>query len=183
MTTKLISGPENSQLDIPQSHELLIIFTDGSFEPGSAQAGWAFVVYADQVEVLAGAGRFPAAPGNNAVELTAILNAARWLNAHAANRQAVILTDSRYVLEGCNRWRFIWRSNGWKRIEPDSRRRKRAIADRALWQSLDIELQQNDQITVNWCKAHSGIAGNIRADALATQARLAKTGDNISASI
>lgn len=133
--------------------------------------------------MLASAGRFPAAPGNNAVELTAILNAARWLNVHAANRQAVILTDSRYVLEGCNRWRFIWRGNGWKKIEPDSRRRKRAIADRALWQSLDTALQQNDQITVNWCKAHSGIAGNVRADALATQARLAKTGDNISASI
>ncbi|WP_410699309.1 RNase H family protein, partial [Chryseobacterium sp. SIMBA_028] len=44
-------------------------------------------------------------------------------------------------------------------------------------------LQQNDQITVNWCKAHSGIAGNVRADALATQARLAKTGEDISASI
>jgi ribonuclease HI len=64
-------------------------------------------------------------------------------------------------------WRAIWRNNGWKRIDPNSRARRRNIPDAALWQRLDLLLDQNSNVTVKWCKGHSGIAGNEDADMLA----------------
>lgn len=149
----------------------LQLFADGCHEPRSAEGGWAFVVYRDAEEISADCGGIRNAT-NNAMEVMALLQALRWVNGHAAGQVAIIWSDSHHAVNGCNSWLPIWRHNGWKKIDPNPRARRRTIADPDLWKAVDLQLSQNPLVTIAWCKGHVGIDGNERADALANEGRL-----------
>ena len=147
----------------------LQIFTDGSFDVSSRSGGWAFVVMDGEREVHSESG-FASAPSNNALEVLAVVKALAWIANEAVERTVTLFTDSNHVVEGCQRWRAIWRNNGWKRIDANPRSRRRPIPDAALWQQVDAMLELSPGVTVKLCKGHAGIAGNERADALAREA-------------
>jgi ribonuclease HI len=149
----------------------LQVYADGCYEPHSGQGGWAFVAYRNLVEIASGSGGIQDS-ANNAMELSALLEAAIWINGHAAGEPAVIWSDSAYAVKGCNSWRHIWKNNGWKKTSPNARIRSRSIANPDLWKAIDHQLRQNPLLTIAWCKGHSGIAGNERADGLAENGRL-----------
>ena len=151
--------------------DTLEIFTDGCCEPGSCDGGWGFVVYRRGIEVASGYGG-AAGTANNAMEATAVLEAGRWVNAHAAEAVVTIWSDSVHAVKGCNEWRPIWRNNGFKKITANSRLRSRVIADVDVWRAIDAELSRSTTITVSWCKGHVGTEGNERADRLADSGRL-----------
>ena len=148
----------------------LHVFVDGCHEPGSGHGGWAFVVYRDDTEIASGFGGVERST-NNAMELTAVLEAILWISGTAAGVTALIWSDSVYAVEGCNHWRPIWRNNGWKKSNPGGKGRNRAVSDAELWKEVDLRLSENPSIGIAWCKGHSGIAGNERADELSDQGR------------
>lgn len=154
----------------PDAQHGLHVFVDGCHEPGSGQGGWAFVAYRDGAEIASGFGGVQDS-ANNAMELIAVLQAAIWINGTATDLPAIIWSDSIYAVEGCNRWRPIWKNNGWKKSNPGGQARNRTISDAELWKAVDIKLSQNPSIGIAWCKGHSGITGNERADELSDQGR------------
>nr|WP_234896924.1 RNase H family protein [Sinorhizobium meliloti] len=149
--------------------DTLQIYTDGSFDAASRSGGWAFVVMeADrQVHVAHGA---MDGPSNNSFEVLSVLNAISWLEKEAPTSPVIIWTDSAHVVEGCGRWRFIWRGNGWKRIRSNLNERRRTIPDVKLWQELDALLERNPHVRIRLCKGHSGVLGNEHADVAAKAA-------------
>lgn len=156
---------------ISESQYCLHVFADGCYEPGSGQGGWAFVACRDAVEIASDFGGIRDS-ANNAMELIALLKAAIWINSHAAGEPAVIWSDSSYAVKGCNSWRHIWKNSGWRKKDAGTKARSRIVANHALWKAIDLQLSQNQLLTIAWCKGHSGIPGNERADALADQGRL-----------
>lgn len=144
----------------------LHIYADGSFDAGSRSGGWAFVVYDGnrQIQVAAGA---MSGSSNNTFEVVSLLQAVSWLEGEAPTAAAVIWTDSAHVVEGCDRWRHIWRGNGWKRVRANSHERRRPIPDAELWKELDALLEVNPQVMISLCKGHSGVTGNELAHAAA----------------
>lgn len=146
------------------------IYVDGSYNPESGQGGWAIVVITDDKVIETQSGRFDV-KSNNTIELVASLNAADWACTHAQDRHVTIWTDSRHVFEGCDRWRHIWKNNGWKRYSPNPRSRNRPLVDASLWKRLAFCLETHQSLHVEWCKGHHGNVGNERADALANAAR------------
>ncbi|UVC11063.1 ribonuclease HI [Rhizobium sp. TH2] len=148
----------------------LHIYADGCYEPESQTGGWAFVVYRDGFEVTSGFGRVERS-SNNGMELSALLAAATWVNDNAAGEAAILWSDSVYAVSGCNRWRHIWKNSGWRKRDPGSNARSRTIANPELWQAVDAALSKNSLLTVAWCKGHSGIPGNEKADGLAELGR------------
>jgi ribonuclease HI len=146
--------------------DTLHIFSDGSFDAALLSGGWAFVVLEGDRQVHSASG-FDTGPSNNTFEVLAAVKAMSWLEAHASGRPAILRTDSNHVFEGCGRWRSIWRNNGWKRIDPNPRSRRRPIPDAKLWKQLDMLLENNPLVELELCKGHSGLAGNEQADELA----------------
>jgi ribonuclease HI len=148
----------------------LHVYADGCYEPESGTGGWAFVVYRDGLELASRFGKIERS-SNNAMELSALLAAATWVNDSAAGEVAILWSDSIYAVYGCNQWRHIWKNSGWRKKAPGSNARSRTIANTELWQAIDAALSRNSLLTVSWCKGHSGIPGNERADGLAELGR------------
>ncbi|WP_168879208.1 ribonuclease H [Rhizobium sp. P28RR-XV] len=154
----------------------LHIYTDGSFDAASNSGGWAFVVLEGDRQVHSASGS-DIGSSNNAFEVLAAVKAMSWIEAGATRQAAILWTDSNHVVDGCRRWRVIWRSNGWKRINPNPRARRRSIPDAHLWQQLDVLLERHPDVVVAWCKGHSGTAGNDHADVLARDVARIRTHD------
>jgi ribonuclease HI len=148
----------------------LTVFCDGGCVPNPGLGGWAFVVYRGGQEIAHDFGGIDSAT-NNVAELIALLRAVEWISVNSAGEPTSILSDSRYVVDGCNIWRYSWRSKGWKRKGADAKPANQAIANLDLWQAIDGALTRNPLISVAWCKGHSGIIGNVRADELASIGR------------
>jgi len=142
------------------------VYSDGAFDMESGRGGWAFVVMEDEVQRHEECGR-QAGRDNNSFEVLAAVKALKWIEATLEGVEVVLWTDSFYVMDGCHRWRKIWRSNGWKRIVANSHARRRSIPNADLWQQLDALLDRNSNVQLKWCKGHAETLGNFNADALA----------------
>lgn len=145
------------------------IHTDGSFDVASHSGGWAFIVYEGNCQRYAASG---SAPGisNNSFEILAVLNAMNWIATAMPTCAVTLWTDSAYVMEGCHRWRAIWRNNGWKRLTAKRHLRRRTIPDMEIWRKLDHLLERYPHVAMTWCKGHAGVIGNELADRQARNA-------------
>ena len=94
---------------------------------------------------------------NNRMEMTAVIKA---LTALKGRQQVTLYTDSKYVLDGINKWIDGWKKRGWKTAA------KKPVKNQDLWEALDAAREQHD-IDWKWVKGHAGIAGNEQADELA----------------
>jgi ribonuclease HI len=86
----------------------LRVYVDGSFRPGRAEAGWAWVAVQDGKEIARGSGASekPAESRNIDGECLAAVRALQWLDAH--NKTATICHD----YEGLARWALKeWKAN------------------------------------------------------------------------
>lgn len=164
-------SPAQTAAALPLSDGLQI-FTDGSYEPKSGDGGWAFVVYRNGAEIASACGGARNSR-DNTMELTALLTAMLWVSDNASGEGVTVWTDCVHAVKGCNSWRRIWKNNGWRKIGANPKARNRKIANVELWMAIDRALDRNRELTIAWCKGHSGLAGNERADVLAASGRKA----------
>ena len=143
------------------------ICTDGSCWPNPGPGGWAFCVFQDGLETDVGQGS-ERHTTNNRMEITAVLEALRWLEANRPPLAVEILSDSQYVVNAVTKWRFGWRKRGWKKG------RNKALPSADLWAEID-PLAERLSFELRWTRGHAGHAGNERADQLAEQARMSAT--------
>lgn len=94
---------------------------------------------------------------NNRMELTAAIEA---LLALKSASNVILHTDSKYVMDGINKWMPNWKKRGWKTSA------KKPVKNKDLWQALDDAVQRHS-IEWRWVKGHDGNAGNEKADELA----------------
>jgi len=147
---------------------MLQIYSDGSFNAASRIGGWAFIVFEDGDQLHEANGCEPGMD-NNRFELLAVTKAMKWIEENAKGREVWLWTDSFHVVEGCHRWRKIWRNNGWHRITANAHARRRSVPNALLWQELDTLLMRHATVEIQWCKGHAETPGNVRADTLARQ--------------
>lgn len=146
----------------------MVIYTDGACEPNPGKGGWGFVVYEAGVEIFSECGGEPETT-NNAMEMTGVIKALGWMQSQGV--KATLISDSQYVVKGCNEWRHSWKARGWRRVA-DGTKRLEPIKNGELWREIDALLTAT-KATIEWCKGHAGIAGNERADQLSNQGRKA----------
>ncbi|KAL9632811.1 MAG: hypothetical protein Q9164_005086 [Protoblastenia rupestris] len=99
---------------------------------------------------------------NQRAELTAILRA---LEIVPRNRDAAIITDSKYAIDCVTNWYINWRRNGWKNSAG------KAVENKDIIENVLAKIEERDRLRVQtnfeWIKGHSANEGNVQADKLA----------------
>src|SRR3989338_7682453 len=99
----------------------VIIYTDGSARGNPGPAGWGVVImfHNDELKVKSGklkvvelGGRSDHAT-NNIMELTAPIEALKYIKKHKMAASLEIYSDSKYVITGINEWIHNWMKNNW----------------------------------------------------------------------
>jgi ribonuclease HI len=131
------------------------IYTDGACRGNPGPGGWGVLLRSGhrEREICGGEPNTT----NNRMELTAAIRA---LAALKRRCRVVIYTDSEYVRRGIDEWLVNWKRRGWKTAA------KKPVKNEDLWRELD-DLAARHDVHWRWVKAHAGIEGNERADALA----------------
>lgn len=137
------------------------IFTDGACSGNPGPGGWGAILRYNGVEKELSGGE--EITTNNRMELTAVIEA---LSALKEACNISLYTDSRYVMDGIEKWIENWKRNNWKTAN-----KKAPVKNIELWQKLD-ELQSKHEIRWIWVKGHAGHPENERCDALARQQSL-----------
>lgn len=134
------------------------IFTDGACRGNPGPGGWgALIRYKNHEKEIKGAAQ---ATTNNRMELQAAISA---LTSLSESCQVKLTTDSRYVMDGIEKWLPTWKQKGWRTAA------KTAVKNEDLWRLLDT-LNQQHEVEWHWVKGHSGHPENERVDQLANQA-------------
>ncbi len=131
------------------------LITDGACSGNPGPGGWGAILRygAHEKEFCGG----DAATTNNRMEMTAVIEGLRALKTACTVH---IITDSKYVMDGVQKYLANWKARGWKTAD------KKPVKNIDLWEQLDAEMARH-QLTWEWVKGHNGHADNERVDALA----------------
>lgn len=141
---------------------MITIYTDGSSRGNPGPGGWGAIIIYDNKIVELGGGETHTT--NNRMELTAVIKALEFVfKLETRNKQpeAIIHTDSEYVMKGITEWIHNWQKKGWKTAN------KKQVLNQDLWQIL-LELTEGRSIEWKYVAGHTGIHLNERADEIAT---------------
>jgi len=144
----------------------LIIFTDGASRGNPGRGGWGVIIAGVNTVIELG-GREDHTT-NNRMELFGLISALEHLNVRKneyIEKSADIYIDSRYVLNGVQKWLSSWQKGGWKT------KAKKDVLNRDLWEKLATALDTVQKtLTLSWyhVDGHVGIPANERVDEIAT---------------
>ena len=145
----------------------IIIYTDGAARGNPGKAGWAAIIINYESGITnyktKELGGFSAHATNNQMELTAPIEALKYISARQdlAGKEIEIFADSKYVIHGITEWIFNWQKNNWRNAA------KKPVLNKELWVEL-YDLTKNFQIKWQYVEGHSGDKWNDRADEIAT---------------
>ncbi len=139
------------------SEERVRLYTDGACKGNPGPGGWGVLLCYKGTEKRLCGGQPNTT--NNQMELTAAI---KGLEALKRPCPVDLYTDSRYVMDGMERWLANWKKRNWRTAD------NKPVKNQALWQALDV-LVHKHQVRWHWVKGHSGHPENEIADALANE--------------
>ena len=139
------------------------LFTDGACRGNPGPGGWACILRHPASGTEKEFSGNDTETTNNRMELQAVIEGLRRLTRRA---RVEIVTDSKYVADGCRSWIPSWKREGWRRRVG---RNFRPIKNLELWQALDTLLMKHD-IGFKVVRGHTGHPENERCDELAVAA-------------
>jgi ribonuclease HI len=131
---------------------------DGACSGNPGPGGWGALLRFEDGAVRELGGADPATT-NNRMELTAALALMRELHSLPRHPALVIRTDSRYLIDGLERWIHGWKRKGWRTASGGP------VLNRDLWEELDAA--RVPDVRFQHVKGHSGDPDNDRCDAIA----------------
>src|SRR6056300_64320 len=135
------------------------IYTDGACSGNPGPGGWGAVIFDSDNNQTNISGKEKNTT-NNRMEILAAIMALKKIK---SNSQITIYTDSTYVKNGINEWKFNWKKNDWKTAS------KKPVKNKDLWIKLD-KLCEKNKVSWKWVKGHATNKYNNLADQLATSA-------------
>lgn len=141
------------------------VYSDGASKGNPGPGGYGAVVIGPKGITEIGA--YVANTTNNRMELTAVIEALKYIARNDNKAKAVIKTDSAYTINGATKWIFGWSKRGWYTAT------KEPVKNQDLWQELE-NLMSHVQVEFVKVPAHVGIFGNERADTIASDFAQAK---------
>ncbi len=135
------------------------LYTDGGADPNPGPGGYGVVLLCEERrKELSGGFRLTT---NNRMEILSVIVG---LEALKSASRVTVYSDSRYVVDAVSkRWLDSWQAHNWVRKEAGP------VKNADLWQRL-VPLLEFHDVTFQWVRGHTGVAGNERCDQLATEA-------------
>jgi ribonuclease HI len=144
--------------------EQVTIYTDGACSGNPGPGGFAYYAIDSQtnkmMEQCSGGEK---ATTNNRMELMAVITALESFLQGKPN-EILVVTDSKYVLQGMTEWIKGWKAKNWIGSN------KQPVKNRDLWERLDKVCAQHPNLKWKWVKGHSGDVYNEIVDKLAVEA-------------
>ena len=134
-----------------------IIYTDGACLGNPGPGGWASIIFDNNNKKISQNVGAEINTTNNRMELVAIIESLKII---PANSNLSVFTDSKYVINGIEKWIVKWKKNDWIGSN------KKKVKNKDLWIELD-QLSNNFEIKWNWVRGHSGNKYNEEVDKLA----------------
>jgi len=131
------------------------IFCDGSSLGNPGFGGWCGILCFEKHEKILRGGQKIAT--NNQMELMALIAS---LEALKEPCEVLVISDSKYVLDGLSRWLPNWIAKNFKNVKNSE-----------LWQQY-IKVSKPHKIKVEWVKGHSGHSKNELCDRIAKEEAL-----------
>jgi ribonuclease HI len=136
-----------------------VVFSDGASRGNPGSGGWGAVLVAgDKVSELGGREKNTT---NNRMELTAAIEALKFLKNSNNKREVTVYTDSEYLVKGITNWIYSWEKRNWMT------KNKEPVLNKDLWEAL-LELVRFVDVDWQRVSGHAGVPGNERADEIAT---------------
>ena len=138
---------------------------------GKGYAGWGYHGEIGDY-VYDGWGSIKELTTNNVAELAAVKEVVDIANQNDVN-ELLVISDSRYVVDGINDRYEKWEANNWLRHDGEP------VKNRDYWEALANARAEftgkGNQITFKWTRAHVGTKGNEIADKNATKGVMLST--------
>lgn len=136
------------------------LYTDGACSGNPGPGGWGYILkHPTSGKQREGSGG-EAMTTNNKMELQAVIEG---LTALQKPSIVELYSDSRYVLDGLEKWIKGWKRNGWRTAS------KAPVKNQEQWMLLD-ELREKHEVRFHWIKGHSEHPENERCDQMAVEA-------------
>tara|TARA_Y100001968_G_scaffold332299_1_gene389914 strand:+ start:880 stop:1341 length:462 start_codon:yes stop_codon:yes gene_type:complete len=132
--------------------------TDGACSGNPGPGGWGALIRFDDGSVDE-MGGFEAETTNNRMELKAALEIFKKLKTLDCKSGLTIRTDSKYLIDGLQKWIQGWKKKGWRTAGG------KPVLNQDLWKALD-EARLLD-VPLEYVKGHSGDPDNERVDKIA----------------
>jgi ribonuclease HI len=131
---------------------------DGACSGNPGPGGWGALLRFEDGSLRELGGAAPATT-NNRMELTAALAVLEALRELPRHPDLVLRTDSRYLIDGFEKWMAGWKRKGWRTASGG------AVLNRDLWEQLDAARLPG--LALRHVRGHSGDPDNDRCDAIA----------------
>ncbi len=144
-----------------------IAFSDGACRGNPGPGAWGSLVQRPDHEIIYEGSGVELMTTNNKMELQGAIEALHFISQHPHFDQGsltVLVSDSKYVVDGINQWVPGWKKRGWKKAD------KKTPENVDLWQRLDELRQSMGKVAFQWVKGHAGHPQNEFCDLLANQA-------------
>ena len=149
---------------------MITIYTDGSTREknkrgASNKGGFGYVVFDEYNYIIDAYSEQVEDTTNNEMELTALVKAIEEFGTEDSWDCPLIYSDSMYAINCLTVWGPNWKLNDWKRANGENIENLPIIK-----KGIELLESGKNNVSIEYCKGHSGIKGNELADKLATGA-------------
>ena len=131
------------------------LFCDGSSLGNPGYGGWCGILrYKDKEKIIKGSAENAT---NNQMELSALIFSLKALKEPC---EVLVISDSKYVLDGLSKWLLNWIIKNFKNVKNPE-----------LWKQY-LEVSKLHKIQVAWVKGHNGHKENELCDKIAKEEAL-----------
>lgn len=145
------------------------VFSDGACRGNPGPGAWGVVAQNGEGELIFESSGLDINTTNNRMELEGAIQCLERLLDHWKENDIVsapvfLYSDSKYVIEGLDKWVPGWKNRGWKKADG------KAPENLELWQHLDSVRLKFSRIEFRWVRGHNGHPQNEYCDRLANEA-------------
>ncbi len=149
-----------------------VIYSDGACRGNPGPGAYGCIAQDSEAKVVFEKAAVSEQTTNNRMELLGVIEGittlGKLLNEKGQSISDVdilVVTDSKYVVDGITKWMDGWKSRGWRKAD------KKAPENVEMWQKLDLIKQKiGKRLSVDWVKGHAGHPQNEFCDQLANKA-------------